>query len=632
MHEVEKEVRKHQRLYDLGTPELSDASFDELVQQLQSLDPSNAFFSEVGHAVTETKLEHSRPMLSLEKAYTDAELEQWQSRSNARAWVVEPKLDGISAALRYDGLGRLSVALTRGDGQVGDVITHNVALLSSVPKRILHRNVEIRGELVVPKSLFAEKWSGQYANTRNMAAGLMLRKTPTEATQDVVFVACDLLDDGLTFSEKYKALKKSGFQVVDSLSSLVAPMPLTSFVVEIFEQCAEMDIETDGVVVKVDGRELVHSYGATAHHPRWAIAYKRQGETGTTTVRGVKWQVARTGRITPVAEVEPVALSGVSVARATLHNLRYLRELALCIGDQVSMTRRGGVIPQVEAVTQHGEGDLVVPPYRCPECGCKTVIEGDFLFCSDRDQCGAAVVGQIEHWCKTLGMMGFGPEVCNELYELELVTSIPDLYRLDIDQMPFGKTAVKLIGEIRRTRSITLDTFIQGLGIDGIGKTLAVRIASELPTVEALLKWACPPAGWGENPLYLPGVGEVAQKALMQWLHEHQHLFGEILGCVTIEPPKTFVAPVGSPLAGKKVIFTGEMDGRSREEGQALVLRLGGLAPTGLTRDTDILVIGSLAKEAQRGKRDKAEKYNAKGAHISVLSEEEFFALIKDFV
>lgn len=626
MHEVEKEVRKHQRLYDLGTPELSDASFDGLVQQLQSLDPSNAFFSEVGHAVTETKLEHSRPMLSLEKAYTDAELEQWQSRSSARAWVVEPKLDGISAALRYDGLGRLAVALSRGDGQVGDVITHNVALLSSVPKRILLRNVEIRGELVVPKSLFAEKWSGQYANTRNMAAGLMLRKTPTEATQDVVFVACDLLDDGLTFPEKYEALRANGFQVVESRYTLFeSPVSLAQCVAETFEQCAELDIETDGVVVKISGRELAHSYGATAHHPRWAIAYKRQGETGTTHVRGVKWQVARTGRITPVAEVEPVALSGVSVARATLHNLRYLRELALCLGDEVSMTRRGGVIPQVEAVTCRADGDLVVPPYRCPECGCKTVIEGDFLFCADRDRCGAAVVGQIEHWCKTLGMMGFGPEVCNELYELELVTSIPDLYRLDIDQMPFGKTAVKLIGEIRRTRSITLDTFIQGLGIDGIGKTLAVRIASELGTVPHLLAWA-------RDAAPIAGVGEGRERDLAQWLGQH---FVEVLAlaaCVTIEPPKTFVAPVGSPLAGKKVIFTGEMDGRSREEGQALVLRLGGLTPTGLTRDTDILVIGSLAKEAQRGKRDKAEKYNAKGAHISVLSEEEFFALIKDFV
>lgn len=624
MNEIEEKIRHHQRLYDAGTPEISDAAFDELVKELRRVDPSNPVFGEVGTKPARGRI-HTRPMLSLEKCYEDEHLTRWAENTGSSYFLVEPKLDGISCALRYDERGDFLLALTRGDGQVGEDITRNVRLLHSVPKVHGPRNMEVRGELVIRKDAFAARWAEEFANSRNMVAGTMLRKTPNmKALEDVVFVAYDLfpIEGEDTFATTDKVSDLTRFRLTTHEKLWVSkPGTLAEDVKKAMAYAWPFDI--DGIVIKVNEAHLRHTLGWTSHHPKWALAFKLQGESGTTTVENVVWQVARNGTITPVLEVQPVQLSGVSVARATLHNMTRFRDLALGRGDTVVMTRRGGVIPQVETVVTRSESRAFYAPLRCPSCEGPVRIEGDFLLCVGPDECPDALTGALEHYAKTIGAMGFGWEICKTLVEAGIETPA-DLYRLDIDTLPLGlRTGGKLLTEISRTRKMKPEVFLQAIGIDGLGKSTAEKWLEAFAKLELLLDWA-----WNGQPppAHLEGVMALT---IREGLRERRVLVEDLLTKVQIDEPELFDMPRGGPFVNEVVVFTGEMQSMDREEARGIVTKRGGKAPEGLTLKTTLLVVGGLAGDRQSSKRQKAERYNAKGARIRVISESEFTQLLE---
>lgn len=632
LESLEKAIRRHQQLYDQGNPEISDAEFDALLRQLEKLNPKHPLLDSLGDSVTRDTIRHGKPMLSLGKCYTDQEYTKWLKGLNYCGKIVlQPKYDGISVILRYDQDGNLKTAATRGGGFVGDDITANFRLVPGVPHKIDEGNVEIRGELVIHLYVFDSKYAKVFENPRNMISGTVLRKHGDKsALYDLTFIAYDAGNDAKSIIYNIKWLRQNGFSVGWSV-----PCNWKNSL-DLIKKHLAMKVEyaIDGWVAKVDDPKCRQQLGATSHHPRWAIAYKLQGESGSTTLEDVEWQVSRTGTVSPVAIVKAVKLSGASVRRATLHHAAHARALGLTKGATILMTRRGGVIPHVEAVTAHGTEKIAIP-IKCPSCRGLLVWDGDFLLCRNSRFCSAIVRGRLRHWADRTGMMGFGEGIIEKLHTEAVLTTPADFYTLDqftlssIDGFGDGLSA-KLINEIAQTRKLTAEKFLRGIGIDGIGQTIAARVLKQVGGFEKLFAWAREPK---RRILGVNGVGNVIENALWMGLRENSALIIDLLEHVTIEDvapakkaPKTGgpAQDNGGAFAGKKVVFTGGLTDMSREEAQQMVRDLGGETPPGLTRDIDILVVGDLAKEHFTGKRDKAAKYNAKGSKIEILTEEEW--------
>jgi len=354
--ELESEVREHNRLYfEINAPVISDYEFDELVEELKKRRPKSLALTElVGDGGSGgRKIKHERPMLSLDKCYDEETINSWVAKFEGDV-VVSPKIDGCAVSIRYGSDGNLLFASTRGDGDEGEDITENVKRIKSIPSSA-SENVEVRGEVFMPLSVF-KRYSAEFANPRNLAAGAIKQKDPAKTAEyDLSFLAYDIIGIDLsTEGEKFEMLEGLGFKNVDW--RLVSRTDLQLPFDEILKKRGEYDFETDGVVYKANVLSEQVRLGATAHHPRYAMAYKFQGDSGSTTLLDVEWSVSRTGAITPVAIVEPVHLSGAKVRRASLHNLAILNSLNITLGAKVLMMRRGGVIPHVESVLSSGEG------------------------------------------------------------------------------------------------------------------------------------------------------------------------------------------------------------------------------------------------------------------------------------
>jgi NAD-dependent DNA ligase len=432
--ELEKLIEFHDHQYFvLDDPRISDEEYDVLVRQLKKLRPDSPVLSRVGgqipgREVFGDKVVHQRPMLSLDKCYLEKEFEDWllmvgdelarlateadprlppeyeafgtaargdfaaaeaSGKSTRRSRllplcrrlpvVLTPKIDGLAVALRYDAGGSLVQGATRGSGVEGEDITINVRAVQGVPLRIASGPLEIRGEIHMTVEVFRSRYQDQFSNPRNLAAGTLRQKEGNRAQLlDLAFAAYDLLgEDCGTETRKMDRLTELGFQPVP-----YEKMPASGAVVRFEELAGQRDkweYETDGLVVKLEDGRLPELLGVTAHHPRWAIAYKFQGDSGITTLLGVEWSVSRTGSITPVALLEPVLLSGAKISRCSLHNIPLFREKALRTGDQVRVTRRGGVIPNIEESLGGGETPLELPR-KCPSCRAPTSLEAPQLF------------------------------------------------------------------------------------------------------------------------------------------------------------------------------------------------------------------------------------------------------------
>lgn len=643
VEELEDAVKLHNYRYWVeNNPTIPDPLFDRLVEQLRALAPHSPVLDAIGAAGAGEllgddlgygeKVEHEVPMLSLDKAYDAETVGRWFDRFTGDA-VGSPKVDGIACSLRYQG-GRLVLGATRGNGVRGEVITENVKRVANIPQQIPAQGaLEVRGEVYMPISVF-ERFAGEYANPRNLAAGALKQKD-AEATgrYDLCFFAYDLRGEPCaTEVEKFARLRELGFTPVPH--ELVTRERIQGFYEEIVALRATADYEMDGVVYRANVCAEQERLGHTSHHPRFAIAYKFQGESGVSRLVGVEWSVSRTSAINPVAVVEPVVLSGATVTRASLHNLAFVENLGLKLGSTVLMTRRGGVIPHVERVVEPGMGEIEVPTH-CPECGhTPTERRGDFLYCTS-PACGRVTLSLLKHYVDAIECKGFGPKIIERLHELGILHTPADYYGLTVDQLlpieRMGETlAQKLVDAIDEKRTLPLDAFLRALAIPDLGRSVSRWVASHFGEIGAIREATV------EQLAAIPGLGETTGRNILEGLEARSAVIDALLEHVSLVAP---VAPEASeavgdgPLAGKRVLFTGTLESMKRKDAQDKVRAAGGQTPEAVSRELDYLVIGDADLARFRtgwrsSKLKKAEKLNEEGASIQIIGESQFLALV----
>ncbi|MEE2786802.1 MAG: NAD-dependent DNA ligase LigA [Myxococcota bacterium] len=616
------EIAHHNRRYwDENEPELSDYDYDRLVERLRTLSPQHPILSALGPTMARihgAAVEHRQPMLSLDKAYDEDALLHWASKFDGDL-VMTPKVDGVACSIRYDASGRLDVAATRGSGVVGEDVTANIRALPDVPTSIptIGREVEVRGEVYLPLSAF-RRLAGEFANPRNTCAGALKQKNPERARNiGVRFFAYDVIGpDFATESVKSEVARRWGFTPVEH--QIVTRQEVQRGYDDYVARRHDLDFEIDGVVFKAERLDEQVRLGATAHHPRYAIAYKLQGDSAVTTLRECIWSVSRTGALTPVGLVEPVVLSGATVTRISLHNWGLVQDKKLTLNARVVAMRRGGVIPHLEHVVDAGDAP-VAPPAHCPSCGATPVIDGDMIWCRNTHECPAQAVGVLAHYARTAGIEGFGQTWLETLVDAGRLRTPADFYRLGVaDLMGFermGETlARKLIEQISQTQTLELDTFLTSLGVPGLGKTAAKTVAHALGTLE-VVRAAAPV----ELEL-LPKFGALLAQRVHDGLGQRSAVVDDLLRYVTVKSAVAIESSEG-PLTGKSFLFTGTLTRMSRADAQARVIELGGSAASGVSKALSFLVVGDAGKAGS--KVAKAEK-----AGVPVLTESAFWNLV----
>lgn len=639
VEDLEAEIRKHNQLYwEDDAAEISDTLYDLLVERLRTLAPDSEVLRELGSASQGDgpRVEHEVPMLSLEKCYTEAELHRWFDRFEGDA-VVTAKIDGVALSLRYDARGQLQLGVTRGDGVRGERITENVRRVIGVPERIAFGPLEVRGEAYMPLDTFRAQWAETFANPRNLVAGALKLKDPEgTARYGVRFFAYEAhgLDDIHTDTARFDRLKELGFShvpytVTDKAGGQAAFDAIS-------DARASLNYETDGVVFRVNDTRQHERMGRTAHHPRFAIAYKFQGESGFSVLRDIEWSVSRTGKINPVAIIDAVSLSGVTVRRVSLHNLGIMEQLgegALpMLGSQVLVTRRGGVIPHIESVAVAGDTPITIPE-SCPSCGAPTRREDDTLVADHTPECATAALKSLEHFSAVTDIRGLGPKVLEQLFEAELVREPADIYLLTKDELlrlerTGERSADNLLKAIEDRRSLRASTFLTALGIRELGGQVALSLEATFETWEALTE-ASP-----EQLTAIDGIGETIAASVVEGLADRAEVVARLRQQVTLEWPDATPVGDGGPLQGVAVVFTGAMETMGRKEAQAFVAERGGSTPSSVSAKVRYLVIGGKEyDEFLAGKHSSksraALKLQEAGVGIEILSEQDFLARIE---
>lgn len=528
IEELSAAIRYHRELYyNHSAPEISDADFDKLWDELKAIDPDNSVLHEVGPEPLPgtVKVEHIFPMRSLDKGTTDEDIIHFvtQSTFGGKQYLAQPKLDGSALSLEYVA-GNLHRAATRGSGERGEDVTLNAKLIANIPLRLnIPADCHVRGEVVMPLAVFEEKYRTVSPNPRNLCSGALRQKHGDGKADaaDLVFCAYDVKFVNVrptveNDSELLSWLQKAGIE----------PAPWTIFnsdtpQVEMIEHTKEWSnkrsnfpYEIDGIVFKLDDLQQRENLGMTAHHPRWALAWKFPPEEATSVLLSVDWQTGRTGNVTPVARIAPQSVGGVTVENTTLHNPGEVARLGVKIGDKILIVRRGDVIPKIEqslgrakqedlAGRRHADGtsfltqlpqeqDIEIPKL-CPSCDYQLVTEGAFLKCYNM-LCDARTSRSILYWCRALEMDGIGEKLVEQLLDAKMVSSIDGLYDLTESQLTSlermgKKSAQNVLSELARTKQMTLGKFIHALGIPGIGPELAVLFAGHVKTLDGMLDW-----------------------------------------------------------------------------------------------------------------------------------------------
>ena len=632
-------VRYHNwRYFSLSAPEISDYAFDRLTRRLAAAAPDHPALAELTpDAATGEKIFHDHPMLSLDKCYDEETLLKWAETFEGPA-IETPKIDGVAASLRYDERGRLAMAVTRGDGTRGESFIANARFIDAIPKRLsgppLAGPVEVRGEIYMPLSVFATM-ADTFSNPRNTTAGAMKLKEPraTSGYGLSLFVYDVLGPDFETEMDKVAWSEAHGLPPVET--RLVTAEELQPGYDAWLARRSAADFEMDGVVYKVDRLSEQARLGATAHHPRYAVAYKFQGDSGTSTLDAVEWSVSRTGTITPVAIITPVELSGAMVSRCSLHNLSVMRQLDVSIGATVIAMRRGGVIPHIEAVTEPGHTPVAVPD-TCPACANPTVTRDDFLACSRPFACPAAIQGTLAHYVKAAEIDGFGPKILAQLFERGMLAQPADLYRITVaDLLPLERLgpvlADKLVANVQAARQLPLATFLRALGIDELGAVVARVLAQTLRSLDALM------AAGEEELQQIDGVGPSIAASVVAGLAARRELIAALREVVTVEDHVETLTIVGgtgeAPLAGRSFVFTGALATMDRKTAQAMVRERGGATPSSVSQGLSYLVVGDkgsplLGEGTPSSKHKKADKLVAAGAGIEIITEAAFLEMM----
>jgi len=677
------EIRRHEyRYYVLDDPEISDAEFDRLMNELKKLEAAHPELitpdsptQRVGGKPREgfVKVPHSAPMLSLDNAYSEEELRDWERRvhelsgRNDIEYVCELKLDGMSMALRYED-GKLVRGITRGDGGIGEDVTSNVRTVRSVPLSISHDKLkkagipadfEVRGEMLMPIASFkkmnderAKQELSQFANPRNATAGTVRQLEPSITAQRrldffaYMLIASTTTGEGARRSTNFEAggtgaparaifsnhwetlnaLDSAGFKVNPRRSLAENFDEVWKFIGQWEEKRETLPYEIDGVVIKVNSTPLQRELGFTGKAPRWAIAYKYAARGGITQIENIHVQVGRTGKLTPVAGLKPVPIGGTTVSRATLHNMDEIERLGVKIGDWVEVERGGDVIPKVTKVVDdkdHPRGHKSFHmPEKCPVCGGHVVrAEGEADHRCVNQKCPAKLRETILHFASrgVMNIEGMGDALVNQLTERGMVKDIADIYKLTKDKLLSlermgDKSAENVLREIQNSKKLPLERVIYGLGIRFVGERTAQFLAEHFGDLVALEKA-------GEEELQqVEEVGPRIAKSIVEFFAEpkNRELVEELRAAgLTLKGKKK---ERGTKLAGKTFVLTGTLANYTRDEAKKLIEDAGGKVAASVSKKTDYVVAGTDAGS-------KLEK--AKELGIAVVDENGVEDLLK---
>ncbi len=631
--ELEGVVEYHHRLYwEHHAPEIDDPAFDQLVERLKEIRPTSPILQNLGPriAAQSSTIVHVTPMLSLDKCYGEEAFMKWAQKMPP-GFMLTPKIDGLALSLRYDAAGFLQSAATRGNGLKGEDVTANALMIDDIPRQLkTNMGCEIRGEVYMTLSRFNQVYADDFSNPRNLAAGALKQKDARETkVYGLSFFAYDFIGNLLASeSEKHERLIKLGFKRPPTFFAESAEQ-IFDHVLEQSAKRHEWDYETDGLVIRIQDTKTQQELGETAHHPRYAIAYKFQGESATTVLNDVEWSVARTGAVTPVACIEPVNLSGAMLSRASLHHAGMVTSMDLSIGAKVQVARRGGVIPHIEHVVEPGAYQVVLPE-ACPSCQTTLRLSGDFLYCDNGTQCLAQRAGVMEHFLKVMEIDGFGPKHITQLIEHDILNELSDIYRLSLAQLTGlermgAKLATKLLDAIESKRAVPTRTFLAALGVREVGVTMAKTLTTFEPNFMDLRQLAA------EDLLQIHGVGESIADAFVSGMLKRRSEIDELLRFIELVDTPT--EDVTGQFTGLSFLFTGKLSQLSRKEAQKMVQDAGGETPGSVTKTLTYLVVGDegsplLGDGQKSSKHKKAEALNEKEANIKIITETEFMRLL----
>jgi DNA ligase (NAD+) len=658
---LREKIRHHEyRYYVLDDPEISDADFDKLMNELKRLEAEHPKLvtpdsptQRVGGKPREgfVKAKHSSPMLSLDNAYSEEELRDWERRVHELSgqtdleYMCELKLDGMSLALVYND-GRLERGITRGDGSTGEDVTSNVRTVRSIPLTVakdklkkagIPKDFEVRGEMLMPLAAFRKlneererQGMAVFANPRNFTAGTVRQLEPSiTAQRRMDFFAYLLLRDGQTFvdrqSSAMNALELAGFKVNPNRKLAKNLEEVWKFIQSWEAKRESLPYEIDGIVVKVDRTAWQRELGFTGKAPRWAIAYKYAARGGVTQIEDIVPQVGRTGKLTPVAWLKPIPIGGTTVSRATLHNMDEIERLGVKIGDWVEVERGGDVIPKVVKVVaekEHPRGHKQFEmPEHCPVCSSNVVrTPGEADHRCVNANCPAKLQGTILHFASrhVMNIDGLGEALVNQLSERGLVKNVADLYKVTKDDLlkleRMGeKSAENVLAEIAASKKLPLERVIYGLGIRFVGERTAQFLAEHFGSLDAIMNASA------EELEEVNEVGpRIAESIVEFFADEHNRKLVSDLRHAGL----TFTGQKkekGTRLAGKTFVLTGTLARHTRDEAKKMVEDAGGRVSGSVSKKTDYVVAGSDAG----AKLDKARELG-----VSVIEEEEWEGLV----
>lgn len=661
INQLRTSLRHHEHLYHvLDAPEIPDAEYDRLMQQLRELEAQHPELitndsptQRVGAAPLDAfeQVKHEVPMLSLDNVFDEESYLAFDKRVHDRLKRAEPltfccelKLDGLAVSLLYED-GELVRAATRGDGTTGENITANVRTIRAIPLRLhgdnIPRRVEVRGEVFMPLAGFEQlndearrKGGKVFANPRNAAAGSLRQLDPRITAKRPLTFFCygvGLLEGGelpRSHIQRLMQFKAWGLPVSDRVKLCTGSEQVIAFYRQVEQDRSSLGFDIDGVVIKVDSLDLQEQLGFVARAPRWATAFKFPAQEQITQVREVEFQVGRTGAITPVARLEPVQVAGVIVSNATLHNADEIERLGLRIGDTVIVRRAGDVIPQVVGVVMEQrpqDAKEITFPEHCPVCGSDIErVEGEAVArCTGGLFCAAQRKEALKHFVsrRALDVDGMGDKIIEQLVEKQYVENPADLFTLTagkltgLDRMG-PKSAQNLIVALEKAKQTTFARFLYALGIREVGEATAANLAAHFRNLENLR------AADIEALKSVPDVGEVVARHVVNFLGEkhNQKVIEALEKVITWPEPQQIIAEeIDSPFAGKTVVLTGSLTILSRDEAKDRLTALGAKVSGSVSKKTDLVIAG----EAAGSKLVKAQELG-----ITVIDEAEMIRLL----
>ena len=664
IEQLRSELHQHNyNYYVLNQPTISDFEFDQLMRKLQDLEmffpqyydpnsPTQRVGSDISQSFSQVK--HKYPMLSLANTYNMGEVKDFFQRvkngleGEEFEIVAEMKYDGLSISLTYVD-GSLVRAVTRGDGEKGDDVTANVRTIRSIPLQ-LNQNAgyphefEIRGEILMPwvsfEKLNKEREANEeplFANPRNAASGtLKSQKSELVAHRQLdaylyYLLGDEIPQDGTHYGNLLLA-QKWGFKISQGMKLCKTLADIEEFINYWDTERKNLPVATDGIVLKVNSLRQQRHLGFTAKSPRWAIAYKFQAERACTRLNEVTYQVGRTGAITPVANMDPVQLSGTVVRRASLHNADIIAQLDLHIGDMVYVEKGGEIIPKVVGVdkSQRKEGmQPVVFISKCPECGADLVrVEGEAAYyCPNENHCPPQIKGRIEHFIsrKAMNIESLGPETVNDYYQRGIICNIADLYDIKVQDIDGAmgtrtKSAKKVVDGIRNTVNVPFERVVFALGIRFVGESTAKLLARRFKSMKSLME-----AGM-DDLLEVEGVGSVIANSVISFFKSGENLavikrLEEHGVQMELEETSAGTTTTTTKLSGKSVVVSGVFTQHSRDEYKLLIEQNGGKNVGSISSKTSFVLAGD---NMGPSKLEKAQKLN-----IPIINEAEFLKMIE---